>query len=1702
MSRLHWKYMRLGAFRFICESAFRICVFVLLLFGSALKTACELGAQETSDPGRTWIVQDLLTSGSGTVYYDPRIQNYTQLIELPETKSLYVVANGNTLIRLHSEDLRHLASFSLPSKPSVSLCSGNPEAPCEEHAAFNLLSKTRDGQNLWYCYVYQTSYMKNTIIPNVDSARCEIPSPTTLEPGASLVQWENSVYSSLDLRKPGVYLMASDGFLYTSGWFHGALHIHRVLLPNFNGLPNWDQFLTTPDSPNFIRGKFCLKESILSCPFPMKQPEFPFYNKTPYTTTPKRQNTQTEPATFIAVFETDEEVYFLFRESQPQSCPLKVLSHPSEQASFPRKTVPVQEANEGSNAKYQTTVTRLARVCKGDRGGYVYVNEGEFVTFAKATVECTLRNHFPNNSTGLPDEEYAYTHAESATWDPIDEQLYVIYGTSSGHPKGVALCIYTKQSITEAFQSDLLSSQNTDDSNPTKTIPNPFPNICSRFSSKALSEMELDQGRRLSQGHLLRTKTIQSIGNRPILVRPAVGQPARGTDTKVWKYLALDHVGAHIVLYLATDVYVERYRIKSNGRSISSNELYACPIDRFQVGDADPDQESITGLHLIKRFPSSEFYILTTKHVIRLSVSETKCSGHTSRVSCLAARNPYCVWDSNTGLCEMTTFVGADRQGSKSSPSESDQDKVRSDYSCDPQSLWDENRSQPDWWTLLTLVSLNGRDERPVAALPCAQLATSPNADGSQQNLTCWCRPCRDCRELSRPVLEIINCTVRPAWSPWSPWSACSTSCGTGVRTRTRRCDSPGPMLIPLPNGTYVQLNCKSEITSSVTPSQREMQLEQCTLQPICSEGSSRSGEKAITIQRSGIVQWDDALLVWTPWSNCSSHCGFGVRKRYMKCLLTNNETAQRTETCTVIGPESRESQLCQERTCSLIKVQTKFTDWFLPPTKHSHDPLDVNKVHLRQRLQFVCHAPSITTRDLRIGRVQFMERRCAPWNGACSPVSACFMNQSLNSRLSLNTIAQGISDTDQWSSSSVNQPPSSAASFGLASSAGVGHWSNWGPWSPCNQACLPPVSVTAVVNHVVPVTPYSAPLYLHGGVQTRRRTCLLTSVHDCPGGPSQANESRPCPPVPACHTDWSCWSDWSTCQARPTERGGLLLYPDVAISETRRCEWKTDGMRKRVRQCVLGQGDWLANRPPSCSGPIDETESCPRLAGRGTHVCPPEQKVLWSAWSQWSSCEESIILRPRVGTNHILVPDQRQPVILRSRTRRCISPMGSVHSRPYPVGTEVCEGLWKQIQTCPIGAIRMLSATNAMLVTEKYPSRFGVSQLLLIGFLSFLIVALLVTLFLIILHFTQCRSNGTRRKLIKRASNVYDQAEGSGSEFEFDRNGGSKHHNPVKMPPLNVTGPPQPLLTLPIPVKKEIMDSRANRKRFGPACTPQVVYDSVASQDLPTSLRLTENPFQTSTDPHQDTKRTYPADSRARTYWSLPRRQHDTAPSHHLDQCKTRDYINDERFHSYPRRSRIVDSCNSTELAPTTHSQAQRPSPRRRSESSVSEDIEPENTQSIRLASHDDREKLKTTRSTSRKFTGQLSQDGRGRSDRTGPKQTDPLQPLFPEDNESFGQISSSSKLSEQSNSSTSCMPPSMPLLPVRYPTGNRTSEHSQSATGASLCSSLDWAPETSSGRSDIYSICLERPQNPHLRDPSSQRPSPTERGHGVHSS
>ncbi|CAH8531497.1 unnamed protein product [Dicrocoelium dendriticum] len=268
--------------------------------------------------------------------------------------------------------------------------------------------------------MYRTKSRNAATDHNVDSARCEIPTPASLKPDKWLVQWENTVYSSHEPDRPGVQLMADDGFLYTGGWFHGAVRIHRVRLPNSDGLPNWDGFLTTPTSSDYIR----------------------------------------EAAEFVMAFETSKAVYFLLREPVPPSCILRHLNRQSHQE--PSKS----GGTEGRNSRNQQTtyrmMTRLVRVCKGDRGGYPYVNDGEFGTFAKANVECATGERPPysnidENYSDQSIEEFYFERAVAAEWDPVEGRLVVIFSTNSRHVEASAVCVYSESDLDASFDSALLS---------------------------------------------------------------------------------------------------------------------------------------------------------------------------------------------------------------------------------------------------------------------------------------------------------------------------------------------------------------------------------------------------------------------------------------------------------------------------------------------------------------------------------------------------------------------------------------------------------------------------------------------------------------------------------------------------------------------------------------------------------------------------------------------------------------------------------------------------------------------------------------------------------------------------------------------------------------------------------------------------------------------------------------------------------------------------------------------------------------------------------------------------------------------------------------------------------------------------------------------------------------------------------------------
>uniref|UniRef100_A0A673IWW5 Thrombospondin-1 n=1 Tax=Sinocyclocheilus rhinocerous TaxID=307959 RepID=A0A673IWW5_9TELE len=112
------------------------------------------------------------------------------------------------------------------------------------------------------------------------------------------------------------------------------------------------------------------------------------------------------------------------------------------------------------------------------------------------------------------------------------------------------------------------------------------------------------------------------------------------------------------------------------------------------------------------------------------------------------------------------------------------------------------------------------------------------------------------------------------SWSHWSPWSSCSVTCGAGVITRIRLCNSPTPQM----EGK----DCQGE----------GRQTERCEKSPCPINGG-----------------WGP----WSPWDTCSATCGGGVQNR--KRLCNNPVPVYGGKDC--VG-DAKANQLCNKQACPI----------------------------------------------------------------------------------------------------------------------------------------------------------------------------------------------------------------------------------------------------------------------------------------------------------------------------------------------------------------------------------------------------------------------------------------------------------------------------------------------------------------------------------------------------------------------------------------------------------------------------------------------------------------------------------------------------------------------------------------------------------------------------------------------------------------
>ncbi|KAL7854599.1 hypothetical protein SRHO_G00167890 [Serrasalmus rhombeus] len=278
-------------------------------------------------------------------------------------------------------------------------------------------------------------------------------------------------------------------------------------------------------------------------------------------------------------------------------------------------------------------VSRVAQVCKGDRGGQRTLQR-RWTSFLKASLECPVSGNI------LPFVVQDVFQVRDSNWR--NSVFYAIFTSqSASNYKSSAVCAYSVLDINEVFSHGKYKTPVTVEASHVKWImytgdpPVPRPGACinnAARDSKIQSSLDLPD------------KTLQFIRDRPLMddiVKPLTGEPLlvrRGisfTRIVVDCTVALDGK-RYLVMFIGTDNGFVQKAVNYNGEMhiIEELQLFKSP-------------EAISVL----RLSSSTFQLFagTASGVVQIPLAD--CSRYSSCLDCVLARDPYCAWDLRARHC-------------------------------------------------------------------------------------------------------------------------------------------------------------------------------------------------------------------------------------------------------------------------------------------------------------------------------------------------------------------------------------------------------------------------------------------------------------------------------------------------------------------------------------------------------------------------------------------------------------------------------------------------------------------------------------------------------------------------------------------------------------------------------------------------------------------------------------------------------------------------------------------------------------------------------------------------------------------------------------------------------------------------------------------------------------------------------------------
>ncbi|XP_034538053.1 semaphorin-4G-like [Notolabrus celidotus] len=282
-----------------------------------------------------------------------------------------------------------------------------------------------------------------------------------------------------------------------------------------------------------------------------------------------------------------------------------------------------EKSQEQTTTYSHSRVARVARVCKGDRGGQ-FTLQKRWTSFLKARLTCSL-----------PEYDFHFNVLRSMFvmpgHTPQETLFYGIFGLEWKNVKASAVCRFSLSEVQEAFQGPYMENQDSGSKwkEYTGKIPDPRPGTCITDALRAkginvstsLPDDVLDFVRR----HPLMSQQVQPSDRRPLLFRRTTDY----THMAVEMIQGLDGQTYH-VLYMGTDEGWLHKAVEVEG------QLHI--IEELQVFE---EPQPVNNLRVSAKQMS--VYVSSPSGVVQLPLSN--CARYTSCYDCIFSRDPHCGWN-------------------------------------------------------------------------------------------------------------------------------------------------------------------------------------------------------------------------------------------------------------------------------------------------------------------------------------------------------------------------------------------------------------------------------------------------------------------------------------------------------------------------------------------------------------------------------------------------------------------------------------------------------------------------------------------------------------------------------------------------------------------------------------------------------------------------------------------------------------------------------------------------------------------------------------------------------------------------------------------------------------------------------------------------------------------------------------------------